>query len=51
MRYASPKFLHDGESRRNAFGFAIVIAAGISAITTALYTLAIAAQGGFPLNP
>ena len=51
MRHLESKLARDADSRYDAFGFALVIAAVICAITTALYGLAISFQGGFPSIP
>ncbi len=51
MRQAGRKFIRDQESRYDAFGFALVVAAVICAVTTAMYSLAIAFQGGMGLTP
>jgi hypothetical protein len=51
MRNANSKFERDAESRYDGFGFVLVIVSVISAITTALYALSIAFQGGFPSTP
>jgi hypothetical protein len=46
MRHANTKFIRDSESRYDGFGFVLVIAAAICVVTTAMYGLAIAFQGG-----
>jgi hypothetical protein len=51
MRHASSKYIRNTESRHDALGFALVIAAAICAVTTALYGLAVAFQGGLTLTP
>jgi hypothetical protein len=51
MRQVHSRSIRDSDTRYDAFGFALVIAAVISAVTTALYGVAIAFQGGFPSIP
>jgi hypothetical protein len=51
MRHAHSKFDHDSTSRYDGFGFALVIVSAISAVSTAIYGLAMTFQGGFPSMP
>ncbi len=51
MRQAHSKFDHDSTSRYDGFGFALVIVSAISAVSTAIYGLAMTFQGGFPTMP
>jgi hypothetical protein len=51
MRRAHSKFERESESRYDGFGFVLVIVSAISVITTALYGLSIALQGGFISTP
>jgi hypothetical protein len=51
MRHAEPKYIRDSESRYDGFGFVLVIAAAICAVTTAMYGMAIAFQGSVALTP
>ena len=51
MRHVHSKFDRDSVSRYDGFGFALVIVSAISAVSTAIYGLAVVAQGGFPMMP
>jgi len=51
MRQVHSRYDHDSTSRYDGFGFALVIVSAISAVSTAIYGLAITFQGGFPTLP